>query len=734
MVKWLEGGGLMAEHIRRHDWAATSLGPLQQWPRVLSTSVALCLASRFPQAILWGDELITLHNDAFTEILGNKPSALGRPFHEVWEEAWPDISAMIHHAMSGEAVFIQDFPLLVDRHNGVERAYFTFCYSPIRDADGTVVGMLDTVSETTGTVLANQRLNFLDTLGRALANATDPALILATSTRLLGEYLQVSGCLYALMDDDANGLTVTGEWTASGSRPLLGHYRLTDFGQLTARRLQAGLPLILNDTPRELPADQAAAFQRIEIAATVCMPLMKEAQLTALIAVHDHLPRHWTQAERLLIGEVAERSWAHIQRLQANAEVRQTMAAMEVLNATLEQRVQERTDQLLHTEAVLRQTQKLEAIGQLTGGVAHDFNNLLTIIRASLHFIERPDLPAARRARYLKTMIDTIERGAKLTGQLLAFARRQALSPHVFDPGQQLAALSEMLDTATGARLRIVLDLPETPCYICADLAQFETAVINMVINSRDAMGGEGTLRLRLTPDQQLPDTPGQPGSSGPYAAIAVIDSGPGIEPALLERIFDPFFTTKAAGQGTGLGLSQVFGFARQSGGDVQVRSTLGQGATFTLYLPQAAAPEPVPAPDVPALERLSEPGAASRILVVEDHPDVASLTTQILKEHGFQVSWAACGDDALTQLEHARPPFDAVLSDVLMPGMSGVELAQTLRTRYPQLPVILTSGYSEAIAEGGHAGFTFLAKPYSAQQVCALLATVLRHQGGRRP
>ncbi len=392
-----------------------------------------------------------------------------------------------------------------------------------------------------------------------------------------------------------------------------------------------------------------------------------------------------------------------------------------MLNATLEQRVEERTEQLLHTEALLRQTQKLEAIGQLTGGVAHDFNNLLTIIRSSLHFLQRPDLDDSRRQRYLKTVADTVDRGAKLTGQLLAFARRQALSPQVFEAGPRLEAMAEMLDTATGARIQVNLELPDQPCHIRADLAQLETAVINLMINGRDAMNGEGVLRLRLQPDQVVPTLHGQPGLSGTFAAISVIDNGVGIAQDLLERIFDPFFTTKASGQGTGLGLSQVFGFVKQSGGDVQVTSVPGQGTTFTLYLPQERATDAHAAPE-PSSPVTVEHGPR-RILVVEDNRDLGSFTAQILKDHGYQVSWATSAEDALAQMHMTEDPFDVVFSDVVMPGMGGLALARQLRRSQPHLPVILASGYSDAIAEGGHQG---LAKPYSAEQVCQLLDSVL--------
>lgn len=725
MAKWLDGGGLMAERIRNHDWSTTSLGPIETWPDVLKTTVALCLASRFPQAILWGQDLLTLHNDAFLPILGKKPQALGKPFREVWQEAWADIEAMAERALGGEAVYIEDFPLTIDRNGGPECAYFTFCYSPIRDQNGEVVGMLDTVTETTASVVTNQRLAFLDDLGRAVANATDSDRVMTITTGMLVEHLQLSSCAYAVMDADQDGFTICGDSVAPGSPRLVGHYRLCDFGRLAVSRLRNGLPLVITDNQSELPSEEAATFQAIGITATICMPLIKAGRLTALMAIHDKAPRRWSPYEQALIGEVTERCWAHIQRVQAHAEVREALAALESLNASLEHRVEERTAQLLHTEAVLRQAQKLEAIGQLTGGVAHDFNNLLTIIRSSLHFLQRPNLDESRRERYLKTMTDTVDRGAKLTGQLLAFARRQALSPQVLEAGSRLQAMADMLDAATGARVQVKLELPSTPCHIRADLSQLETAVINLMLNGRDAMAGEGTLHLRLLPNQSMSGLRDQQEHPGPFAAISVVDSGVGIAAELLDRIFDPFFTTKAPGEGTGLGLSQVFGFAKQSGGDVEVASIQGQGTTFTLYLPQVEQP----AEQANAAAEASQPlvsGARRRILVVEDDPDLGTFTAQILEDHGYRISWVNSAEEALMALDGAAGDFDAVFSDVMMPGMGGLALARELRRQRPQLPVILTSGYSDAIAEGGHEGFTFLAKPYSAEQVCLLLGKVL--------
>lgn len=721
MTDWLQDNGTMAEQIRRHDWASTPLGPLQNWPDVLKTTVSLSLASHFPQAIVWGPELITLFNDAFVPILGDKPNALGRPFSKIWEEAWSEIGPIADAAYAGQATYIENFALTIERGSGPEQAFFTFCYSPIRDSLGNVVGMLDTVTETTQTVFLNQRLAVLEALGNAVANATDAQAILAITTRLMVEHLQLSNCAYADMDADEDGFTIRGDWAAPGSPSIVGHYQLRDFGEKAVTSLRAGEPLIIHDNRSELAPEESATFQAIGITATICVPLIKQGRLTALMAVHDNVPRVWSRFEQSLLSEVTERCWAHIERVRADANVREGLLALAELNATLEQRVEERSLRLAETESALRQSQKLEAIGQLTGGVAHDFNNLLTIIRSSVDFLRQPDLPQERRQRYMRAVSDTVERASKLTSQLLAFARRQPLNPQVVDAGERLANIGEMLESVTGAQIHVSVERPDHPCYIRVDLSQFETAVINIALNARDAMNGQGQLKLRLECDQPLPAIRGHAGASGPFVSIALADTGGGIDAQTLEHIFEPFFTTKDVGKGTGLGLSQVFGFAKQSGGNVDVSSLVGHGTEFTLYLPQVPAVAPQ-AGETSDEGELQAPHEKRRVLVVEDNLDVGRFANQILQDLGYDTTWATNAEEALQLAGDDARAFDAVFSDVVMPGITGVALARELRRRRPDLPVILTSGYSEELARCGHEGFEFLAKPYSADQVSRIL------------
>ena len=400
------------------------------------------------------------------------------------------------------------------------------------------------------------------------------------------------------------------------------------------------------------------------------------------------------------------------------------------LNDTLEQRVVATLVERVKVEDQLRQSQKLEAVGELTGGVAHDFNNLLTVIRSSIDLLMRPNLPEERRARYMAAISDTVDRAAKLTGQLLAFARRQALKPEVFDPNQSVRDLGDMVGTLTGTRISVSLGLAASPCYVSADPSQFDTALVNMAVNARDAMEGCGQITIAVRSVEGIPLVRSHPACEGKFVAVSITDTGTGIAADDLERIFEPFFTTKGVGHGTGLGLSQVFGFAKQSGGEVAVESIVGEGTTFTLFLPEVDAPER-PA-GKPRPEALMD-GHGTCVLVVEDNLGVGTFATQTLAELGYGTVWAASAEEALVELAENADRFDVVFSDVVMPGMNGIELAKRIRRDHDDLPVVLTSGYSDVLAQTGTDGFELLHKPYSLEQLSRVLRSVVTPQRRKR-
>lgn len=390
-----------------------------------------------------------------------------------------------------------------------------------------------------------------------------------------------------------------------------------------------------------------------------------------------------------------------------------TEARLRSFNEELEVQVQAGSRELQAAEAQMRQMQKLEAIGQLTGGVAHDFNNLLTVIRNSAELMRRKTLAPERQQRYLDAILDTADRAAKLTSQLLAFARRQALRPQVFAVGPQVEQIAGMLRSLVGARVQINVQVPGQDSYVEADLNQFEIALVNLVVNARDATHDQGNITICVSPASEAEG----------WIEIAVGDDGHGIAATDLERIFDPFYTTKAQGKGTGLGLSQVKGFVHQSGGSLQVRSTLGKGSTFITSLPAVSAPGVV-TPELPAQAPAHTNG---HVLVVEDNIQVREFTATLLEDMGYTTSLAHNAEAALALLEAGREHIDVVLADVVMPGMSGIELARFVRHRWPELPLVLTSGYSQALIGDDPQGFELLGKPYSVDQLLRAFETAIK-------
>ena len=414
-----------------------------------------------------------------------------------------------------------------------------------------------------------------------------------------------------------------------------------------------------------------------------------------------------------------------------NTDISHQRAAEEALRRLadeLEERVEQRTREHEQAQDALRQAQKMEAIGQLTGGVAHDFNNLLTVIRGSVDLLKREGLSEEKRRVYVDAIGSTADRATKLTGQLLAFARRQTLTPELFDAGDSLRNVADIVRTLIGSRVQLRITPPLEPAYTLADRGQFDTAIVNMAINARDAMDGEGTLIIEVKPVRGIPAIRGHHPVAGEFVAVTITDTGTGISESDVDRIFEPFFTTKGVGSGTGLGLSQVIGFAKQSGGDVHVDSRPGEGTTFTLYLPRSYPGTSRVAP----LDQVDAPsnGAGTCVLVVEDNEQVGAFATQALRELGYESVLASDGACALAELEAGCDRFHIVFSDVVMPGMSGIDLAGEVRRRHPGVPVVLTSGYSHVLAQTGAHGFELLHKPYSVEQLSRVLGKALARRG----
>ncbi|PZQ50250.1 MAG: hybrid sensor histidine kinase/response regulator, partial [Phenylobacterium zucineum] len=405
-------------------------------------------------------------------------------------------------------------------------------------------------------------------------------------------------------------------------------------------------------------------------------------------------------------------------------DAKQAEAKLTGINELLEERVAAAVAERDAAQAALLQAQKLEAIGQLTGGVAHDFNNLLTVIIGALDVVERHPEDERRRARMISAALAAARRGEKLTQHLLAFARRQPLKPEVCRVDRLIAESEGLLKRALGDAYTFTLRLGGGVRSARIDAGQFEAALLNMVVNARDATppGGEVIIESRpvtLTRKQGELEP-------GRYLRVAVRDTGMGMDAATIARAVEPFFTTKAPGEGTGLGLSQVYGFARQSGGSVDIESKPGQGASVALLLP---IDEGSPAADaLPAVDHV-QAQVPTRVLLVEDDPQVAELVDAMLHDLGHSVVRAGGVDEALKRLAQ-DDDIQLVLSDVIMPGgMSGVDLAETLAATRPGLPVVLCSGYTGGDQGRARAGdWPFLSKPFSLESLAQALAQARPH------
>ena len=374
--------------------------------------------------------------------------------------------------------------------------------------------------------------------------------------------------------------------------------------------------------------------------------------------------------------------------------------------------ISERREAQLNLEKIQRQlaeSQKLDALGQLTGGVAHDFNNLLMVITGHIHTLKKIAGNDAKGLRAVQAIETAAQRGASLTRQLLSFARRQSVNPQTIDLKNSIQSVWEVLDTGLGRAVQLQTELDDDVWPVTIDPAELETALVNLIINARDAMPIGGSVTVRAS-NIHIDDGV----RKGDYVAIEVRDTGVGIPPDVIAKVFDPFFTTKPIGKGTGLGLSQVHGFAHQAGGTVTVASELGKGTTFTICLPRG---QSAPA----RIEEEVRSICTGTVLLVEDNPDVATASAGLLEQLGYSVRWVSDAETALKELD--CDGIDLVFSDIVMPGkLDGLGLARAIKQKHPGLPILLATGYSEA-AQKAPAEFSILRKPYQLHELSRALS-----------
>jgi signal transduction histidine kinase/ActR/RegA family two-component response regulator len=423
--------------------------------------------------------------------------------------------------------------------------------------------------------------------------------------------------------------------------------------------------------------------------------------------------RQFAYAKRLADSE-AER--AEVLELAVAERTSELQAAYDALRAEAEERQA--------AEAQLRQVQKMEAVGQLTGGIAHDFNNMLAVVVGGIDLARRRlNGPRREVLNHLNNAMEGATRAAALTRRLLSFARSEPLLPERVDPAELVSGMSDLLDRTLGERIQVEVDLaPGTwPTYV--DAHQLENAIVNLAVNARDAMEGQGVMRI-TTRNVSLAANEVGDIRAGEYVCISVTDTGCGMTPDVMERAFEPFFTTKPVGKGTGLGLSQIFGFAHQSGGEVGIESEPGKGTTVSIYLPRTAAEEKVRLH--PTAQRADNeatvPGA--RILVVEDDPRVRSSTIEALQDLDYDPVACSSGAEAI-ELFDSRP-FDLVISDVIMPEMTGPELIKVLKERRKDFAVLFVTGYVGEGETGDLVGYELLRKPFTVGALANAVAVAL--------
>jgi PAS domain S-box-containing protein len=817
---FLAGGGEMGALTRAHDWSATPLGKPESWPQSLRTAVRILLNTNHPMFIWWGPELIQFYNDAYRQTMGPErhPSALGQRGRECWEEIWPIIGPQIEQVMSGGGATWHENQLVpVTRHGRLEQVYWTYGYSPIDEGDrvgGVLVVCRDVTRDYLAAVALREReveLARVQQLGRIGGLEVD--LRAGFRNRRSPEYLRIHG----LPPDAAN--ETHEDWVqrihpddreatekkfrdaiASEVREYAVQYRIirpsdgeTRWISVTStiERDEAGRAVRLvgahTDVTEQVVAEQALrqseeryrklADQLAELNATLAQRVEEKTRerdriwnvSQDLLVVADRngvwqtVNPAWTRTLGWSEAELLDRTSEWLEHPDDNGITRAQVKKLGADGTTVrfESRFRHRdgsyrwlswtgvsdrdriyavvrdvtaekaaAERLRATEEALLQSQKMEAVGQLTGGIAHDFNNLLTGIVGSLDLLQTR-LNQGRTdnvARYINAAMTSANRAAALTHRLLAFARRQPLIPKNVDVNQLVVSLEDLLRRTIGETIDLGIVAAEDLWSTLCDPNQLESALLNLAINARDAMPDGGKLAIATSNarlDSVTADTPAL--SPGDYVCITVTDTGVGMSAEVAARAFDPFFTTKPIGQGTGLGLSMIYGFARQSNGHVTIDSKVGQGTTVRLYLPRQHGD--IAASHASAARTAEHAATGETVLVIEDEPIVRGVVLEMLAEQGYRTLEAIDGPSGLKILRSGQR-IDLLVTDVGLPGMNGRQVADQAREGRPDLKILFITGYAESVAMADgflQPGMEMITKPFDldhlAQRIRAMIS-----------
>jgi PAS domain S-box-containing protein len=806
LADFLAGGGEMGALTRALDWSATPIGPPDTWPQSLRTAVRILLNTNHPMFIWWGPELIQFYNDAYRQTMGPErhPSALGQRGRGCWSEIWPIIGPQIEQVMSGGGATWHENQLIpVTRYGRLEQVWWTYGYSPIDEADG-VGGVLVVCRDVTKEHLAAEALREREAelarvqqIGRIGGLEVD--LTTGFRNRRSPEYLLIHGLppdavnethedwVRRIHPDDREATEKKFRDAVAGQvRDYTVQYRIVrpNDGELRWISVKSTIERDENGNPVRLVGAHADITEQVEAERALRQSEAEQRKLASQLAELNatlaerveektrERDRIWNVSQDLLL--VADRNgvwqtvnpawtrtlgWSEAELLNRTSEwldhpddggttranVRKLLAGDTTVR--FESRFRHKdgtyrwlswtgvsdkdriyavardvtaekaaTDRLKAAEEALRQSQKMEAVGQLTGGIAHDFNNLLTGIVGSLDLLQtRLDQGRTENvSRYINAAMTSANRAAALTHRLLAFARRQPLIPKSVDANALVVSLEDLLRRTIGETIDLeIVAASGLWCTLC-DPNQLESALLNLAINARDAMPDGGKLTI-VTANARIDgidaDTPAL--LPGDYIRIDVTDTGTGMSPEVAARAFDPFFTTKPIGQGTGLGLSMIYGFARQSNGHVLIDSKQGAGTSVRLYLPRHHGDAAMERTASATAEEYAATGET--VLVVEDEPVVRGVIVEMLQDQGYRTLQAVDGPSGL-RLLRLNERIDLLVTDVGLPGMNGRQLADQARETRPDLKILFITGYAEnvAIAKGFlQPGMEMITKPF---------------------